>query len=82
MAYLFQDVDVHTEPSNPRVGDVLDFPGVFGKVVAVEYSEEFGRMRSHQLRIRNLETGAESMVMLGIRKLYSSTWSIGAHICK
>ena len=59
MATLFQKGETDIHPSRPRIGDVLDFPNVFGKVVEVGKERSTKRIYSVELVVSNLivETG-------------------------
>jgi hypothetical protein len=54
MATLYQKGDTDIIPSRPRIGDVLDFPNVFGKVVSVGKERSTERIYAVELTVSKL----------------------------
>lgn len=53
MATLFQKGVTNIHPSRPRVGDVLDYQNVFGKIVKVENERSTDRIYAVDLIVSN-----------------------------
>lgn len=91
MAYLFQRGETDVKPYFPVVGDVLDFPRIFGKITEVGKSRSFADMTAIDVVIHNFimdppEGGpatldnSNSNVTLVLTSLGDGKWRLNAKL--